>query len=50
MGVDLRICSNNQQFCFASFLEQRFRAQKTHPGKLVAIVEGTDDRCGGILA
>lgn len=51
MGVDLRNCSNNQQFCFASFLEQCCWAQKTHPGKLVAIVEGTaDDRYGGILA
>lgn len=55
MGEDLlishlRVCSNNRQFCFASFLEQRCRAQKTHPGKLVASVEGTDGRCGGILA
>lgn len=32
------------------FLKRCCRAQKTHPGKLVASVEGTDDLCGGILA
>lgn len=45
----LHVCSNNKQFYFASVLKQCWRAQKTHPGKLVASVEGTDGPCG-ILA
>lgn len=41
---------SNWSFCFAKVLKRCCRAQKKHPGKLVASVEGTEYLCGGILA